>query len=564
VVTTVGAPAQHGDRARSSPPGCPDENRITALVQGCLDEDAVRELDEHVDRCRACATLLQELGALLAPQGAVEAGTRDVDAVLRAGRYLILGPLGEGAMGVVSLAFDTELQRRVALKVIHPERLRSMEDAEIHEHLRREAQRLARFSHPNVLAVYDVGVVEGVAYVTFEYVEGRNVRRWLDEERPDWRSIVEIFLQAGRGLAAVHEAGLIHRDVKPDNILVGRDGRVRLADFGLAEAVDRARSGAGVGTPAYMTLEQLTGAPIDARSDQFSFCVSLFEALFGARPYRADDVLTLMAAMTSGDVDVPRRSGVPRAVLRVVLRGIKPRAEDRFGSMGELLAALEGAARRPSGLRSRIAPVSVGLVLTLGALFAASSWSGGRDGATVDASTRASNPEVSDAPNGVMAPLQPTAAEPAVIQPVAAEPAVNADSAVLAVPTVTKARKAATAAPNEPKAPLPSNPTKRSSSRRVAPRPRGSATPPWVHVPEGEELKTLERLNQAADLRRQGRDAWSRGDWRTCVTAFDRARELDSRGFYIESLQIQCKAKLTGVKASGTPIDSPGVGSRRQ
>jgi len=209
-----------------------------------------------------------------------EAGERR----LLLGRFALVRQIGQGGMGVVYTALDELLGRAVAIKMIRADRAGAVAVARI----LREAQALARLSHPNVVQLHDVRTADGQIFLAMEYVPGRTLRAWL-EQRPGRAEILARFAEAGRGLAAAHAAGLVHRDFKPDNVLVGDDGRVRVVDFGLVAAdeparatlVDAApdpgasdtltRAGAVVGTPAYMAPEQLRGEAADARSDQFAF-----------------------------------------------------------------------------------------------------------------------------------------------------------------------------------------------------------------------------------------------------------------------------------------------------
>src|SRR5262245_37690244 len=206
-------------------------------------------------------------------------------------------------MGVVYAAYDPELDRRVALKLLH-----AGGSVEARKRLLREAQAMARLAHPNVIAVHDVGTWGDEVFVAMEFVEGPTLAERVRDEEPGWREVLDLYLQAGEGLAAAHVAGIVHRDFKPQNALVGRDGRVRVLDFGLARGTGAlppreaeegpdsgaapgllvtplTRSGSRMGTPAYMSPEQFEGLPADELSDQFSFCVALYEALYGERPF---------------------------------------------------------------------------------------------------------------------------------------------------------------------------------------------------------------------------------------------------------------------------------------
>jgi len=281
----------------------------------------------------------------------------------RVGRYVILSMLGEGGMGVVLEAFDPELDRRVAIKLLHP--LRGSVNAS--RRLLREAQVMARLSHPNVVQVHDAGELGTSVFVAMELVRGQTMRAWMRATKPHWREVVAKFIEAGRGLAAAHDAGIVHRDFKPDNMLIGADGRVRVADFGLAnvafsrdpEAADPApraegllpitATGAVMGTPMYMAPEQHAGLPVGPAADQFGFCVALHEAVFGRRPFAGHRSHEIAQSVLAGEFTAPPM--VPaeqRWVLEVVRRGVAVDPERRFASFRELLAALD---RDPSARR---------------------------------------------------------------------------------------------------------------------------------------------------------------------------------------------------------------------
>jgi tetratricopeptide (TPR) repeat protein/predicted Ser/Thr protein kinase len=274
------------------------------------------------------------------------------------GRYTVLGMLGRGGMGTVLEAFDRTLDRRVALKVLH-EGLAERDT----RRLIREAQSLAKLSHPNVVQVYEVGESKGQAFIAMELVQGRSLREWLARDpRPSWRDCVHAFLQAAEGLSAAHAQGLVHRDFKPGNAVIDEAGRVRVLDFGLARQVEDAtthdeatadpsmesppepaltQAGTVMGTPAYMAPEQVRGAEADARSDQFAFCVALYEALYVDRPFEGDTMQALMASVTAGRVrPVPRGTLVPVALRSVVLRGLSADPDDRWPSMEALASEL--------------------------------------------------------------------------------------------------------------------------------------------------------------------------------------------------------------------------------
>jgi tetratricopeptide (TPR) repeat protein/tRNA A-37 threonylcarbamoyl transferase component Bud32 len=277
------------------------------------------------------------------------------------GRYVVLGKLGRGGMGTVLEAFDRTLDRRVALKVLHRDL-----DEEHTTRLLREAQALAKLSHPHVVQVYEVGEANGQAFIAMELVQGRSLRKWIARDpRPGWRECVQVYVQAGEGLAAAHARGLVHRDFKPGNAVIDEEGRVRVLDFGLARRAEDAeatttnaqasvdvsaleqsltRPGALVGTPAYMAPEQLQGLEADARSDQFGYCVALYEALYGGRPFEGSSMAALQVSMISGRVrSVPKGTDVPASLRAVVLRGLAIDPAQRWPSMDALLVELRRA-----------------------------------------------------------------------------------------------------------------------------------------------------------------------------------------------------------------------------
>jgi tetratricopeptide (TPR) repeat protein len=294
------------------------------------------------------------------------------------GRFRLLQRLGAGGMGTVYAAFDERLDRKIAVKLIRPSRL---EGAEVRERTLREARALARVSHPNVVHVYEVGEIEEQLFVAMEFLAGPTLRAWLDAAPRPWREVLQIFRQAGEGLSAAHAQGIIHRDFKPHNAMLGADGRVRVLDFGLARVGEfeagrtdgsiqlgdaaLTMTGTLLGTPAYMAPEHLKTRQVSVLSDQFSFCVALFEALYGHRPFAGETITELMENLGAGRVTArPRDTDVPRWVHAVLMRGLAVEPDSRWPSMQELLLAL---ARDPR-VRRRRATAGTLLVAFAGAL----------------------------------------------------------------------------------------------------------------------------------------------------------------------------------------------------
>jgi tetratricopeptide (TPR) repeat protein len=319
------------------------------------------------------------------------------------GRFVVLSSLGAGGGGVVYAAYDRELDRRIALKFVRPHA--SPQGDTARARLVREAQALARVDHPNVVAVHDIGSFGDEVFLAHALVEGSSLREWMGERRRRWREVVEVFAQAARGLAAAHRAGIVHRDFKPENVLIGRDGRVQVTDFGLARAVasgdeptpDEAatpaeapvasttaddgravasastlslaltQDGTLLGTPHYMAPEQLLGQRVDARTDQFSFCVAIYEALHGERPFAGADLDDLRRHVCAGEVrPAPEGADVPGWLRRVVLRGLAAEPAARYPSMEALLRDLQ----REPARRWRRALAAVGALVVVGAVVA--------------------------------------------------------------------------------------------------------------------------------------------------------------------------------------------------
>jgi predicted Ser/Thr protein kinase len=286
-----------------------------------------------------------------APRDAPSA--RPVVEASRIGRYQILRELGSGGMGIVYAAYDESLDRRVALKLL----LRKSGATELR--LRREAQAMARISHTNVAQIFEVGEHDGQLFVAMEYIEGQSLARWLAEEPLGWSEIIDVFIHAGRGLQAAHEAGVVHRDFKPDNVMIQRADElgVKVVDFGIAAveleeaivdepsddemAARLTRTGTLMGTPHYMSPEHFRGGASDPRSDQFCFAVALYEALYHQRPFDGESVAQLREQVLAGKLRPPPRvTDVPAWAFETLERALAVDPDQRWSSMAELLHVL--------------------------------------------------------------------------------------------------------------------------------------------------------------------------------------------------------------------------------
>ena len=263
----------------SPPTDCPSEDRLLAFAGGASAAADRAAIIDHLDGCAECRAVVvavsaDEPGATTAP--------------LRIGRYLVERPIGAGAMGLVFRARDAELDRAVALKLLRRS-LDSDDDERLEQRLLGEARALAKLAHPNVVAVFEVARHDGELYLVMELIEGPTLSAWLLAAARTTDEVLAMFAQAGRGLAAAHAAGIVHRDVKLDNVLVGADGRARITDFGLAtgalagplpevhgDDIALTMTGALAGTPAYMAPEVLRGGDATPQSDQFGFAVALW------------------------------------------------------------------------------------------------------------------------------------------------------------------------------------------------------------------------------------------------------------------------------------------------
>jgi eukaryotic-like serine/threonine-protein kinase len=402
---------------------CLSENTFQQLVDGTLAVARIRDTELHLDTCRSCRELLSTLALGLSvhagprpeepgsipPDGPDSAIPHTMAPGTRVGRFIVQSPLGVGGMGVVHAADDPVLGRKVALKLIHADHGEGPASEEWRARLLREARAIARLSHPNVITVHDIGLHGDQPFVAMELVEGSTLRSWLAASPRSWRDVVAVFVAAGRGLLAAHRAGLVHRDFKPDNVLIGHDGRIRVTDFGLAVPLPGAdghgadgpapegseptldglgscvedpqgrltRTGTLVGTPGYMAPEILCGGAADFASDQFSFCVALHEALFRERPLLRASPMPAGVEVSGPAPTAPGRKpaargrgdrhAVPGWLQQTVQRGLSARPADRFPSMDSLLGALN---RDP--LRRRRIQLGVTAVIVIAVGVAAS------------------------------------------------------------------------------------------------------------------------------------------------------------------------------------------------
>lgn len=350
-------------------PDCLSADQLVRLVEGAITGPALRALEQHIAGCRTCAAALGGLGGQHATLAMGSEGSEggDGDAAVaaaagahhgrRVGRYQLDRRIAAGGMGEVWAAWDPQLRRDIAVKLVRPERARG-DDGRERERLLREARALARLTHPNVLAVYDVGELANEVFIATELVVGDTLAS-RGGAGTDARALISLYLQAARGLAAAHAAGLVHRDVKPANLLLGADGRVRVADFGLAirahaptpsptpppdPTASITATGDIAGTPAYMAPEQWAGEPADARADQYALCLALAEGLAGRRP--PVDPMPGVPTIATRDLHAfltERRPASPALtqLTHILARGLSKAPADRFPTTLALADALE-------------------------------------------------------------------------------------------------------------------------------------------------------------------------------------------------------------------------------
>ena len=334
-----------------------DENVLARHVGGEGTDSERTRVAEHIDVCDRCRELVGALVRTLVTPEAEQPSWRPLARGTNLGRYVLLDPVGRGGMGVVYSAFDPELDRKVAIKFLRPGR--GAGPAAVRPQLLAEAQAIARLSHPNIVTVHDVGTFNGEVFFAMEYVKGETLRRAQRPGLAGLQHTLSLYTAAGEGLAAAHRAGIVHGDFKPENVLVGEEGRVRVTDFGLARAVHE-HAPRFAGTPAYMAPEHWRGHPTDVRSDQYSFCLALLEAVEGHRP---EEVAEASPSHPPEPVSLRRRT-LPLRLSRVLARGLAADPGQRWPSMEALLGALREARlpfRRSTGL------LALALLLVTGA-----------------------------------------------------------------------------------------------------------------------------------------------------------------------------------------------------
>ncbi len=364
-----------------TPEGCPSDDELVAFVHGFASTAMTAALHGHIADCELCRPLVAQAASDLASAGSTGSCSEDdggaapalLEPGTRLGRYAIVSLIGYGAVGAVYAAHDAQLGRRVALKLLRPDRVTT----EHAPRLLREGQALSRVSHPNVVAVHDAGTIDGVGFLAMELIDGQTLAAWLRTPR-SIEHILEVFQEAGRGLAAAHRAGIVHRDFKLENVLIDREGRVRVTDFGLARedapgAVSTLKTEPGtiLGTPAYMAPEQFRGEIAGIPADIFAFSSALYQALFKRHPFGGKLGLTLRDAVLGGEARLPARAwSVPGDVRRAVLRGLRRDPAQRFSSVDALLEAIAGAPRRPARVALFLLPVLAAAIVlvTAGAM----------------------------------------------------------------------------------------------------------------------------------------------------------------------------------------------------
>jgi len=518
---------------------CPDENVLVQLAEGALDGPHRRDLDRHLDTCAACSMLVAELARLAAPARSAPQ------------RYKVIRQLGAGAMGVVWEAEDTSLQRKVALKFVKPE---GVDDRALRKRLLREARALAQVRHPNVMALYDAGETDDEVCLVLELINGTNARAWRDEAPRTTAEIVGVWKQAAAGIAAVHAAGIVHRDIKPDNVFVADDGRVLVADFGLAtgDGVDSTTSltvsGAVIGTPLYMSPEQLQGRPATVQSDQFALCASIWEAVVGERPFRGSTIAAVVLAMSKLP-ELPKGiEPAQRKILATLLRGLDPDPAKRFPDVASLIAAIDppqaeraGKQRRPLGWFTAGA-----VVLAVGgtvAVLAATHRGDGRTSGSAGSAAPGASGSATAAP-GVTPDVAPSAIDGAGPVPTAPQTGPTAPQTGPSA-TAPYTGPSATAPQTGPNASAPAAP---GTSHKIAP-----ALPPTTAAPRAPKPSSVPSIKKDAPvtvredvsfthLMQRASDKLQFGDGAGCLKLIAMLPDVpDDQMVGVELVKIECR-----------------------
>lgn len=365
---------------------CVSADSLQQFALGTLAPERLAEIEGHLDSCDDCRAAL-----VASARGDDNHSSANETTPVQIGRYQLERALGSGGMGTVYEARDPQLERRVAIKLLHAPIATDATQLEQRARLLHEARAMARLSHPHVLPVFEAGESGAQIFLVMELAGQGTLADWLAANPPrsnaDQARVLELFRGAGEGLAAAHAAGLVHRDFKPANVLLGQGSRPMVTDFGLARpltkiadlidsnegkappASNQALQTSAAGSPAYMAPEQLRGEPIDPRADQFSFCVSLYEALYGERPFAGATIRALSQSIEQEQLrPAPKPSRVPAGIRRLLVRGLRADREARFDSMPELLAALESA-RHPGRRRAALGVLTVMLAAGIAMAF---------------------------------------------------------------------------------------------------------------------------------------------------------------------------------------------------
>jgi tRNA A-37 threonylcarbamoyl transferase component Bud32 len=432
-------------------PACIDDEALFALARGELSGSELAQAELHLRDCADCRAVLAEAARAIQSSSTSDAQLLDDSAPTQIDRYQVVSLIGAGASGVVYRGFDPQLKRTVALKVLRHDLHGERPDQS--QRMLREAQAMARLSDPHVVAVYDVGLHQGTVYLVMEYIDGATLSAWLQAKKRSRAEILAVFADAARGLSAAHHKGLVHRDFKPENVLVAHDGRARVTDFGLARESDNwledratdeqastelyAPTRGLIGTPAYMAPELFEGGRASSQSDQFAFSVALFVALFDKHPFKAGEGIALSELVTrvrASTLQVPvLHDGVDERLFEVLRRGLSVSPGDRYPDLPALSAALGVAVRVPR--RRLIGIVAVALAVV------------GAPLAWLAAAPR-SVPVGASEPSTTLARSARVAALERAPRDVPAEPA-PAPSAVAAVPSVTPSAARGPVAPRK-------------------------------------------------------------------------------------------------------------------